>query len=180
MTDMQILKVNQQKAFTLLEVMAAIALISIVLTSVYKMHFQTIRMSEMTRFYTLAPMLARTKMAEFDIKPQKDQDSGSGDFGYEYPGYRWEIAVEETKVAVSSNIDKKKSGSKDSKKSEPDKSDKSKTTKESATKKTGTAKVSEFDKKILMKKIDVTVSLNNESRYSFRTYRLMTEEDGKK
>lgn len=179
MTDMQILKVNQQKAFTLLEVMAALALISIVLTSVYKMHFQTIRMSEMTRFYTLAPMLARTKMAEFDIKPQKDQDSGSGDFGYEYPGYRWEIAVEETKVAVSSNIDKKKSG-KNPKKSESDKADKSKTSKDSVPKKTGAGKVSEFDKKILMKKIDVTVSLNNESRYSFRTYRLMTEEDGKK
>ncbi len=176
---MQILKANQQKAFTLLEVMAALALISIVLTSVYKMHFQTIRMSEMTRFYTLAPMLARSKMAEFDIKPQKDQDSGSGDFGYEYPGYRWEIAVEETKVAVSSSIDKKKSG-KDAKKSEPDKADKSKTSDDSAPKKTGTGKVSEFDKKILMKKIDVTVTLNNESRYSFRTYRLMTEEDAKK
>lgn len=176
MTDMRISKAD---AFTLLEVMAAVAMMSIVLVSVYKMHSQTIRMSEMVKFYTLAPMLAQSKMADFDVKLPKDQDSGSGDFGYEYPGYRWEIAVEETKVTVPSSIDKKKSAKKssgsDSKKSDTDKS------RTSSSKTSGSGKTSsEFDKKILMKKVDVTVSLQQDFRYSFRTYRLMTEEDSKK
>lgn len=175
MTGMRISKAD---AFTLLEVMAALAMMSIVLVAVYKMHSQTIRMSEMVKFYTLAPMLAQSKMAEFDTKPPKDQDSGSGDFGYQYPGYLWEIAVEETKVTVPSSIDKKKSDKKtsssDSKKSETDKS------KTSSSKTSGSGKTtSEFDKKILMKKVDVTVSLQGDFRYSFRTYRLMTEEDSK-
>ena len=174
MTDMRISKAD---AFTLLEVMAALAMMSIVLVSVYKMHSQTIRMSEMLKFYTLAPMLAQSKMAEFDTKPPKDQDSGSGDFGYQYPGYHWEIAVEETKITVPSSIDKKKPDKKagsDSKKSDSDKS------RTSSSKTSGSGKsTSEFDKKILMKKVDVTVSLQEDFRYSFRTYRLMTEEDSK-
>ncbi len=171
------MRISKTDAFTLLEVMAALAMMSIVLVSVYKMHSQTIRMSEMVKFYTLAPMLAQSKMAEFDTKPPKDQDSGSGNFGYQYPGYRWEIAVEETKVTVPSSIDKKKSDKKsgsDSKKSESDKS------RTSFSKASGSGKTaSEFDKKILLKKVDVTVFLQEDFRYSFRTYRLMTEEDSK-
>lgn len=172
---------DKNAGFTLLEVMVAMAIISIVLTAVYKMHGQTLMMSETARFYTLAPMLAQSKMAEFDIKPTKDQDSDSGDFGYDYPGYRWEIAVEDTKIPITSSADRKKPGKKTTK-SDSSKSDKNKTTKEpEKTKpKSKTDKPSEFAKKILMKKVDITISLRDEFRYAFRTYRLAEDEDNKK
>jgi len=51
--------------FTLLEVMVALAVMSIVLVSVYRMHSQSLTMNTAARFYTLAPMLAQGKMAEW-------------------------------------------------------------------------------------------------------------------
>jgi general secretion pathway protein I len=171
---------DKNVGFTLLEVMVAMAIISIVLTAVYKMHGQTLIMSETARFYTLAPMLAQSKMAEFDIKPTKDQDNDSGNFGYEYPGYRWEIAVEETKIPITSSADRKKPGKKATK-SDAAKSEKKQTKESEKPKpKSKTDKPSEFAKKILMKKVDITISLRDEFRYAFRTYRLAEDEDDKK
>ena len=42
--------------FTLLEVMIALAVMSIVLVSVYRMHSQSLTMNTAARFYTLAPL----------------------------------------------------------------------------------------------------------------------------
>jgi len=175
---MRISMADKNAGFTLLEVMVAMAIISIVLTSVYKMHGQTLMMSETARFYTLAPMLAQSKMADFDIKPAKDQDSDSGNFGNDYPSYKWEIAVEETKIPITTSADRKKPGKKASK-TDLGKSDKTKEP-EKPKPKSKTDKPSEFAKKILMKKVDITISLRDEFRYAFRTYRLAEDDDDKK
>ena len=53
--------------FTLLEVMVALAVMAIVLVSVYRMHSQSLTMNTAARFYTLAPMLAQGKMAEQEV-----------------------------------------------------------------------------------------------------------------
>ncbi len=79
--------------FTLLEVMVALALLSIVLVSVYRMHSQTLTMNTAARFYTLAPLLAQQKMAELtkaasDVFPEE-----SGDFGETFPGYSWQVST---------------------------------------------------------------------------------------
>ncbi len=50
--------------FTLLEVMVAMAIMAIVLVSVYRMHAQTLAMNTANRFYTQAPMLAQGKLAQ--------------------------------------------------------------------------------------------------------------------
>ena len=50
--------------FTLLEVMVAMAIMAIVLVSVYRMHSQTLTMNSASRFYTLAPLLAQSKLAQ--------------------------------------------------------------------------------------------------------------------
>lgn len=81
--------------FTLLEVMVALAVLAIALTSIYRLQGQTAMMSVSARFYSLAPQLARTKLAEFERQEFKDIASGSGDFGEDYPGYTWTAAIEE-------------------------------------------------------------------------------------
>ena len=79
--------------FTLLEVMVALAVMSIVLVSVYRMHSQSLTMNTAARFYTQAPMLAQGKMAELEAISSSAFPQNSGDFGEEFPGYSWETSV---------------------------------------------------------------------------------------
>jgi general secretion pathway protein I len=81
--------------FTLLEVMVAMAIMSIVLVSVYRMHSQTLSMNFANRFYTQAPMLAQSKLAQIEAGAAEMIAGDSGDFGEEFPGYSWSVAVEE-------------------------------------------------------------------------------------
>lgn len=83
------------RGFTLIEVIAAMAIMAIVLLAVYRLHAQTISMSGAARFYTIAPLLAQTRLATFDTEPDS-RDSGTGDFGTDYPGYAWQVTVEDT------------------------------------------------------------------------------------
>ena len=86
--------------FTLLEVMSALAVMSIVLVSVYRMHSQSLTMNTAARFYTLAPMLAQKKMAALEIQPSGGFPVDSGDFGDQYPGYSWRASL----AAVTSEV----------------------------------------------------------------------------
>ena len=79
--------------FTLLEVMVAVAIISIVLLAVYRLHSQTLLMNHTTRFYTLAPLLAQGKLTELQLRPPQDLFDDSGDFGEDYTGYTWEARI---------------------------------------------------------------------------------------
>ncbi|MEX1326068.1 MAG: prepilin-type N-terminal cleavage/methylation domain-containing protein [Desulfobacterales bacterium] len=81
--------------FTLLEVMVAIAILAIVLVSVYRMHSQTLTMNTAARFYTQAPMLAQSKLAQIEVDSSGIADTDSGDFGDKFPGYTWRISTEE-------------------------------------------------------------------------------------
>jgi len=95
-----------QKGFTLLEVMAALSIIAIVLVSVYRMHAQTVSMNNEVRFYATAPMLAQIKMAEIESENLKDIGDESGDFGDEFPDYRWNIVVDDVESTALENIAK--------------------------------------------------------------------------
>lgn len=86
--------------FTLLEVMVALAVMSIVLVSVYRMHSQSLTMNTAARFYTLAPMLAQGKMAELEVLSSGAFAQDSGDFGQQFPGYSWTASTAD----VSSEI----------------------------------------------------------------------------
>jgi len=86
---------NSEHGFTLLEVMVALAIMSIVLVSVYRMHSQSIAMNTTARFYTQAPLLAQYKLAELEAESDDDLSGDSGDFGDDFPGYSWQIAVNE-------------------------------------------------------------------------------------
>ena len=79
--------------FTLLEVMVAMAVLAIVLVSVYRMHSQTLTMNTAARFYTQAPLLAQKKMAEVTTTSSGIFASDSGDFGENFPGYSWQVSA---------------------------------------------------------------------------------------
>ena len=88
---------NRQSAsgFTLLEVMVAMAIMAIVLVSVYRMHSQTLTMNTAARFYTQAPLLAQGKLAQLETASSGLIAGDSGDFGDKFPGYTWSIATDE-------------------------------------------------------------------------------------
>lgn len=79
--------------FTLLEIMIALSIIALVLVSVYKMHAQTISMNYFARFNTTAPLLAQQKIAQLEIKPADELTDEAGDFGDNFPNFRWSVAV---------------------------------------------------------------------------------------
>ncbi len=79
--------------FTLLEVMIALAVMSIVLVSVYRMHSQSLAMNTAARFYTQAPMLAQSKMVEIEALSSSAFPADSGEFGEEFPGYSWRASI---------------------------------------------------------------------------------------
>jgi general secretion pathway protein I len=93
-----------QRGFTLLEIMAALSILAIVLVSVYKLHAQTVAMNNEVRFYATAPMLAQLKMAEVESKSPEDLGDDSGDFGDEFPNYRWNIVIDDVESTALGNI----------------------------------------------------------------------------
>ena len=85
---------RQTHGFTLLEVITAVAIMSIVLVSIYKLHSQSIAMNNEARFYTQAPMLAQGKLAELESSTEDEIAADSGEFGENFPGYSWSVAVD--------------------------------------------------------------------------------------
>ena len=97
---------DQKKGFTLLEVMVALSIIAIVLVSVYRLHAQTVSMNNEVRFYVTAPMLAQIKMAETESESLEDIGDDSGDYGDEFPDYRWNIVIDDVESTALGNIAK--------------------------------------------------------------------------
>jgi general secretion pathway protein I len=89
-----IAKFHNRDGFSLLEVMVAMAIMAIVLVAVYRMHSQTLSMTAAARFQTEAPLLAQRKLAEIEAS-QDSFGPDSGDFGDDFEGYRWTVAVED-------------------------------------------------------------------------------------
>ena len=90
--------------FTLLEVMVAMAIMAIVLVSVYRMHSQTLAMNTANRFYTQAPMLAQSKLAQLESGASEIIAGDSGDFGDKFPGYSWNVSVEEVAIEALGEV----------------------------------------------------------------------------
>jgi general secretion pathway protein I len=97
---------NQEPAygFTLLEVMVSVAIISIVLVSVYRLHSQSLTMNTEARFYTQAPMLAQSKLAEMGTGKDAEFINDSGEFGENFPGYGWNVTVDDVDIEALGEI----------------------------------------------------------------------------
>lgn len=80
--------------------MVSVSIIAIVLVSILRLQGQSITMNETIRFYTIAPLLADSKISEIRLNPSNFDLSSSGDFGDDYPGYTWNVQIEELKINV--------------------------------------------------------------------------------
>ena len=80
--------------FTLLEVMIAVAVMAIALVSLYGSQSMGLSYAIEARFYSVAASLAETKMAELQSGVTGSAQV-SGDFGEKYPGYTWQISIDE-------------------------------------------------------------------------------------
>jgi general secretion pathway protein I len=90
--------------FTLLEVMVSVAIMSIVLVSVYRLHSQSLTMDTESRFYTQAPMLAQGKLAEMGAGEDAEFTDGSGEFGENFNGYSWNVSVDDVDIEALGEI----------------------------------------------------------------------------
>lgn len=91
------------RAFTLVEVLIALLLIGIVLPAIMKaVSVATLAAGE-ARHKLQATSLAQTKLAEIvaDAADQVQAGALSGDFGEEYPAYRWEASSQNVGTNLS-------------------------------------------------------------------------------
>ena len=79
--------------FTLLEVMIAVAIMSMALVAAIGSQSQSVSLATEAKFSTTATFLAQSKMADLEAKTPDDLFSDAGDFGEDFPGYRWESEV---------------------------------------------------------------------------------------
>jgi prepilin-type N-terminal cleavage/methylation domain-containing protein len=89
-----------KQGFTFLEVLMAVSILAILLVGVHKLQGQMVSMNQTTRFFTLAPLLAQSQMAEMERRNFKDIQKDSGDFGGDYPGYVWSLSIETSESEV--------------------------------------------------------------------------------
>lgn len=86
--------VADNKAFTLLEVMVAVAIIAIAFTTLFGSQARSLSHATESYFNTMAPLLASQKLAEIKSGTTAMERS-DGDFGEDFPGFGWEIEVED-------------------------------------------------------------------------------------
>lgn len=79
--------------FTLLEVMIALAILSIALLGVFRLQAQTVSMNNRAKFNVTAPFLVQLKMSEFEVESFAETVN-EGDFGEVFPGYTWRVSVD--------------------------------------------------------------------------------------
>jgi general secretion pathway protein I len=95
---------KKNSAFTLLEVMIAVAVIAIVLVAVFGSQSQSITLANEAKFNTTAALLAQRKMAEIETADSLDLSSSSGDFGEDFPEYQWELNISEVPLPGTGEV----------------------------------------------------------------------------
>lgn len=88
---------SPERGFTLLEVVVAIAILALFLTPVLGSVSNGLRSVDRVRSRSLALRLAQDKMSEVEmVKVPDAEETSDGDFGDDYPGYRWEMETVKT------------------------------------------------------------------------------------
>ena len=95
---------DSEQGFTLLEVMIAVAVLAIALTSLFGSQSASVRLATESRFNIQAPLLARKQLAELTVA--NEFISGEGDFEDDFAGFRWELQVEEVFFEESEILEK--------------------------------------------------------------------------
>lgn len=90
--------------FTLLEVMIAMAILSISLLVAFQSQSQSVSMMAASRATTMLTILAQSKMAELETANISALESAKGDFGADYPDYTWASQVTSEDVRLLKKI----------------------------------------------------------------------------
>jgi general secretion pathway protein I len=81
-----------RKGFTLLEVLVALAILAIAMTTLFSAQSQSLSLATEAKFTTNASLLAGLKLAELSSGRLEPVDA-EGDFGEDFPGYTWKMEV---------------------------------------------------------------------------------------
>ena len=93
------------KGFTLLEVMIAMAILAIALVAVFSSQAQSIYMTADSRFSTTAPLLAQSKMVEYEAADLGNVGPTAGEFGSDFADYVWRVEIKDTDREMLKKID---------------------------------------------------------------------------
>jgi general secretion pathway protein I len=91
--------------FTLIEVLATLMLAAIVLPAIMRGMSVCLATSGQARRQAEAAALAQDKLSELVALGQLQQATQSGDFGADWPGYRWEARVSDYDGATLRQVD---------------------------------------------------------------------------
>ncbi|MFQ5459119.1 MAG: prepilin-type N-terminal cleavage/methylation domain-containing protein [Myxococcota bacterium] len=84
--------------FTLIEVMAAVAILSVALLSLVRANNQTLLLKARAQDITTATLLARARLADLSIDPESIEEESEGDFGEQFPNWRWTLSREDVAI----------------------------------------------------------------------------------
>ncbi|MFQ5544256.1 MAG: type II secretion system protein [Nitrospiria bacterium] len=85
-----------ERGFTLLEIMVALALLSISLVILLGLRNRDVALSERARQITEATILARQRITAVSVAGFPDLGKSDGDFGEDFPRYRWAQEIKQT------------------------------------------------------------------------------------
>jgi len=85
------------RGFTLLEVMIALAILAIALTSLFGSQSQALSLAIEAKFNGTVSFLAQEKLAEYEAGIIEIV-SGEGDFGEIFPGFTWKTEVSDAEL----------------------------------------------------------------------------------
>jgi general secretion pathway protein I len=91
--------------FTLLEVMIAVTIIAIVLVAIFGSQSQSLSLANDAKFNTTAALLAQRKMAEVETVKSLEVSATSGDFGEDFPEYRWELNISDLPLTGTEGLE---------------------------------------------------------------------------
>lgn len=95
---------DRAAGFTLLEVMISVAVIAISLTALLGLQSQSISLANEAKINTLAGLLAQSKMAQILGQEADILAASSGDFGDDYPEFRWEVEQKEASAGDAADL----------------------------------------------------------------------------
>lgn len=86
--------------FTLIEIMVSLAVLAISLTVLLGLRNRDIALSAYSGHLTEATLLARQRISEISLAGFPELGAREGDFGEEYPNYKWKEEVKQTPYDV--------------------------------------------------------------------------------
>ena len=86
---------QEHAGFTLLEMMAAVAIIAIAVVALMGSQSQSVSTATISRFNITASLLAQQKLAELAREDTTSLSADEGDFAEPYDPYRWQLEVDE-------------------------------------------------------------------------------------